>query len=121
MLIQKDQAIDDRIVNDIVVDAYDESERAMGWYCYLQDTITFPVKAKCIQSISTSPLVLNQVVEVIGMDSETNCEHDVFVEINWNSKPLCVPLKQLESINADDKTTQAFNDWSYWIAQGYQF
>ncbi len=28
---------EDRIAFEIVVDAYDETERAMGWYYYLQD------------------------------------------------------------------------------------
>ena len=31
------QEIEDRIEMQITVDTYDESEAAMGWYCYLQD------------------------------------------------------------------------------------
>ena len=40
------QEIEDRIEMQIIVDTYDESEAAMSWHCYLQDTITFPFKAK---------------------------------------------------------------------------
>ena len=38
------QEIEDRIEMEIVVDAYDESERAMGWCTYLQDNMTFPLQ-----------------------------------------------------------------------------
>ena len=33
-----------RIIDEIVVDAYGEQERAMGWYYYAADKITFPFK-----------------------------------------------------------------------------
>jgi hypothetical protein len=41
--------IENRIEIEIVVDAYDESERAMGWYYCLQDNLAMPFKAECIQ------------------------------------------------------------------------
>ena len=116
-----DQAIEDRIEMEIVVDAYHESERAMGWYYYLQDNMTFPFKAKCIKSISSSPLSVNEIVTVMGMGDTENCEHDMLVAINWDKRKLCVPLKQLEGINVSDETQQALTDWSYWISQGYCF
>ena len=34
-----------RITMEIVVDAYDTHERAMGWYYYLQDQLQFPFTA----------------------------------------------------------------------------
>jgi hypothetical protein len=34
--------IENRIEMEIVVDAYNESERAMGWYYYLQDNLAMP-------------------------------------------------------------------------------
>ncbi len=33
-----------RIEMEVVVDAYNEEERAMGWYCYLEEQLTFPFK-----------------------------------------------------------------------------
>jgi hypothetical protein len=42
--------------NEIVVDAYDAGERAMGWYYYLEDKIHFPFQAKCITAKVVSPL-----------------------------------------------------------------
>lgn len=43
---EKDPIREKRIDYEIVVDAYDESERAMGWYYYLADKISFPFLAK---------------------------------------------------------------------------
>ena len=40
----------------IVVDAYDEGERAMGWYYYLEDRLSFPFKARCMRQELKSPL-----------------------------------------------------------------
>ena len=114
------QEIEDRIDMEIVVDACDESERAMGWFYYLQDNMTFPFKAKCVKLVSISPLLLNEIVEVGGMDSE-HCESDMFAEIKWKGRALCVPLKQLDGIEVDDKTRQALTDWAYWISHGYHF
>ena len=35
--VKKDGVREERINMEIVVDAYDEEERAMGWYYYLAD------------------------------------------------------------------------------------
>ena len=107
---------------EIGVDAYNESERAIGWYYYLQENLNVPFKAKCILLASASPLKIGEIIEVVAMDSEENCEYDIFVKIKWkNKETFCVPLKQLEGINVIDTTEQALNDWTYWISQGYCF
>ena len=35
------------ILTEIVVDAYGADERAMGWYCYLEEKLGFPFTARC--------------------------------------------------------------------------
>jgi len=35
-----------RILEDIVVDAYTSEERAIAWYYYLEEKLSFPFKAK---------------------------------------------------------------------------
>ena len=39
-----------RITYEIVVDAHDSEERAMGWYNYMDDKLDFPFHAKIISS-----------------------------------------------------------------------
>jgi hypothetical protein len=45
---KRDKEREDRIVMEVVVDTYDEVERAMTWYYYLEDRLHFPFTAICI-------------------------------------------------------------------------
>ena len=42
--IRENKVREKRIMNDIVVDCYNEQEQAMGWYYYLEDNLNFPFK-----------------------------------------------------------------------------
>ncbi len=111
---------------EIIVDCYGEIERAMGWYCYLQEKLTFPFWARCIAKRVTSPLKVADEVEVLGMapdaECERECEREMFVVVRWEGEGLAVPLSQLEVIrDADDETQEAVEDWLYWSKKGYRF
>ncbi len=119
---KRDPARERRITMEIVVDAYDTSERAMSWYYYLQGQLRFPFTATCMAKRAISPLRVKDEVEVIGMPGEDECEHEMFVTVRWEKDGLAVPLSQLRPINATSKqTTQAVEDWHYWIKTGYEF
>jgi hypothetical protein len=119
--VETDEATEHRIEMEIVVDAYGEEERAMGWYCYLQDRLTFPFLARCIARRVTSPLKAGDEVEVLEMAPEEECEREMFVLMRWEREDLAVPLSQLEVIHADDRTEEAAGDWLYWSQKGYRF
>ena len=40
---------EDRITMEVVVDAYDAAERAMGWFGYLENELEFPFTARCME------------------------------------------------------------------------
>ena len=105
---------------EIVVDAHDEGERAMGWYRYLGDQLQFPFTATCIAKRAISPLRIKDEVEVIGMPDEDECAGEVFVTIRWEKDGLAAPLSQLKPIShTDEQTRQAIEDWptgSGWAA-----
>lgn len=119
--IEKDETREHRIEMEIIVDAYDEEERAMGWYYYLDEKLSFPFLAKCIAKRSTSPLKVGDEVEMIGMAPEDECEHEMFVMIRWKGEEPAVPLSQLEGVSVDDATQEAIEDWHYWVERGYEF
>ena len=110
-----------RIDMEIIVDAYDECERAMGWYYYLEEHLQFPFTATCVCTRAISPLQVKDEVEVLRMAEEDESEHEMFVIIRWGKKGLAVPLSQLRPFAADSETTQAVEDWHYWVKQGYRF
>jgi len=119
--IKEDKTIEDRISMEIVVDAYNEAERAMGWYYYLEDKLVFPFEAKCIATRATSPLVIGEKVEVKKMAPEAECEHAILVMISWQRRSLAVHLDQLKPSSANNETLQAIADWQYWVKRGYEF
>ena len=112
---------EERIIMQIVVDAYNEDERAMGWYCHLENEMAFPFTARCREKRSISPLRSKDKVTVVGMADSDECLEEMLVEIEWDEDELAVPLSQLEVLKADDATRQAVADWHYWVGRGYQF
>lgn len=119
---EKDPARENRIHDEIIVDANGPEEQAMGWYYYLQDTIQFPFTARCIEERSISVLRIGDEIEILGMAPESECEHEMFVETRWERRNLAIPLSQIEPIRATDPASrQAVADWHYWIARGYTF
>jgi hypothetical protein len=119
---KREQAREERIETEIVVDAHDQEERAMGWYYYLEDTLHFPFLTRCISERPISPLRLGDEVEIVGMAPEDECSREMFVETLWEHKrKLAIPLSQLEVIQGDGETKQAVEDWHYWVEMGYEF
>ena len=118
---KKDDAREGRIYMEAVVDAHDSEERALGWYCYLEDKIMFPFDAECITADKRTPLEPGERVKVLKMSGEDFCEHDMYVDILWRDKPLAIPLALVLPVNADEDTDEAVGDWHYWKGQGYLF
>ena len=119
--IETDTEREYRIDMEIVVDAYDSEERAMGWYYYVSDNCNFPFKAKCIAERRTSPLNINDEVLVEDTAPGDECEKEILVDIKWNDRKLSVPLSQLEGVDIDEETQQVIEDWHYWVNKGYEF
>ena len=119
----RDEQREHRIEMEIVVDAYGEDERAMGWYYYLDDKPRFPFTATCSTKRVISPLRVGDEVEVIGMPGEEECSHEMFVSIAWDRKDgLAVPLSQLKpGGDTDEGTQEAIEDWHYWVRMGHEF
>jgi hypothetical protein len=105
----------------VVVDAYDATERAMGWFAYLENELEFPFTAKCRQRRAISPLLVGDEVEVVGMAPADECESEIFVMVRWEHDGLGVPLSQLSPTDASIATTVAVEDWHYWMQRGYRF
>jgi Calcium binding len=115
-----DEEREQRITMEIIVDAYTPEEQAMGWYSSLEDRLRFPFAARCITERRISQLSVGDEVEVAGMAPEEECQHEMFVLIRWERRPLAVPLVQLEGVAVDEQTRQVIEDWHYWVAQGYE-
>ena len=110
-----------RIQQEIVVDAHNAEEQAMGWYYYLEAQLRFPFRAKCIALRAISPVRKGQEVEVVGLAPAEECGREMFITVRWEPRTLAIPLMQLKTTQADKATRQAVEDWHYWVDQGYEF
>ncbi|HEY1580698.1 MAG TPA: calcium-binding protein [Terracidiphilus sp.] len=117
----RDPIREERIHDEVIVDAYGPEEQAMGWYYYLENKICFPFQAKCVASKVVSPLRKGEIVEVRRLGPEVACANDMLVLIRWQGRNMAVPLCQLAAIDPDESTKKAIEDWHYWVAQGYCF
>ena len=116
--IPKDSKREKRIDYEIVVDAYHEEERAMGWYYYLEDNLNFPFSAKWLDSRNPEK---EKNVNVIDLSSTDDCLHDMFVEVEYKNEQYSAKLKHIKAIDVDEATQTAIEDWMYWVERGYQF
>ena len=119
--VEKDKDREYRIDMEVVVDAYDSEERAIGWYYYVSDECDFPFKARCITERRKSPLSVNNKVEVLGTSPAEECEREIYVDIRLNDRKLAVPLSQLEGIDTSEETKRVIEDWHYWVKREYEF
>ena len=110
-----------RIDDEVIVDAYDSTERAMSWYYYLEGKLHFPFAASRIARRQSSPLKVGERVEVVGMASEDECMSEALVVVNRSKTKLAVPLGQIKCDSGDEQTCQAVEDWHYWLARGYTY
>ncbi len=75
-----DQAREERIEIEIVVDCYNESERYSAWICYLEDKLEFPFRARCVAARKSSPLKSGEKVEIVSMlDEDWDEPSEIFV------------------------------------------
>jgi hypothetical protein len=119
--IQKNPEREHRIANEAIVDCYNESERAMGWYYYLERALVFPFKARCHAVRKTSPLAVGDIVRVLALADEDDCTSEIMVAIEREQNALAVPLSQLTCVTRRGSTLRGVGDWHYWVARGYVY
>jgi hypothetical protein len=110
-----------RIEMEVVVDAYNEEERATAWYCYLEEQLAFPFEGHIRKTMAASPLSSGETVSVIGLAHEDLCRVGIFVRVRSKQRDAVVPLAQIVPTNSDEATQVAVADWHYWHDRGYAF
>ncbi|HUG35176.1 MAG TPA: calcium-binding protein [Anaerolineales bacterium] len=120
--IPENKTREERIANEVTVDAYGSEEVMVGWLTYLQDNLAGPFEAECIEEMKISPLRKGEKITVLELiDADENLGGDFFVLIEWMGRKMGVPLAQLKPLKSSKETRQAIEDWQYWKARGYLF
>lgn len=118
---QEDAEREERITMEIVVDAYNSDEQAVGWYCYLENTLTFPFQVEMVDDPSRP----GRPVTVTALADADDCRHEMYVTAEWvdedgDEDEDDLPLADVRPVKADAKTAEAVADWHYWTEMGYQ-
>jgi Calcium binding len=120
--IAESKARENRIRNQIIVDAYNSDEVMMSWLVYLEDLLACPFEAECIEQRKISPLRKGEKVTVLQLlADEDDIGGNFFVQIEWGGRKMGVPLTQLKPLHTDKETKQAIEDWQYWWVRGGRF
>lgn len=99
---KKDPEREARIEEEVLVDCYNEAERVSGWFCYLENQLTCPFTAECVNQSEVSPLKLGEHVRVLKiLDTEAASNGAFFGQVEWQGRKLGVPLADLKAIKAD--------------------
>jgi hypothetical protein len=81
---------------------------------------TRPFTARCRFARPIFVLKVKEVVEVLGMAPEEECESEMFVWVGRAGEQVAVPLAQLQPLSKDQETQEAVGDWLYWVDRGYE-
>ena len=56
-----------RIVDEIIVDAYTDDERAMSWYYHLEGELRFPFESECVKQWPISRLRKGEKIQITAL------------------------------------------------------
>ncbi|NJK38947.1 MAG: calcium-binding protein [Oscillatoriales cyanobacterium RM2_1_1] len=120
----EDEAREQRIDSEVIVDAYTEEEQVLGWYYYLDNKLSFPFQAKWSGDSATDKKAV-KTVQVVGMPPEEECMNEMQVEVQFldtrGKDTFSVPLANIQPVKVDANTAEAIADWHYWVEMDYAF
>ena len=104
VLAKKDQ---EKRIDIVLTDAYDEDERQIAFCCYLEDHITFPFNAR-IRDDKDS-----ETFTVLGFTSLT--PHRVVCEIDLKGTLSRMPLSEIEPLEKNSSNSTVINDYLHFL------
>lgn len=119
----KDAEREERIRDEITVDAHGDSEVATSWYYYLEEKLDFPFEAMVYTHKKRNPP--NSIshsaskIRVLGLAPLQRCSVQqiwamaILLTGGWET-PIHILLTDLNSVEADETREEALSDWMYW-------
>ena len=115
MAKSKDEEREHRILYEVIVDAYDDEEQAMGWYYYMAENLAFPIKAKVEMPMRGGKLEVKDIniVEIDPKSEEGRAIRLGIVEGKSERVQYLSP-EHIVSLKTSDENLEIINDWLYW-------
>jgi hypothetical protein len=96
------------LIDEAMVDAYDEEEQFMGMVYTLEEHLNFPFQAK----------VMGDVVEVVGIDDRrSDLRRGIMAKARKGGKEHAFPLSELEPLAPDETTAEWLEAYRYWLSK----
>jgi hypothetical protein len=93
------------LLDQAVVDCYDEEEEFGGMLCTLEDNLSFPLQAEA----------LGDPVEVIGLDSRrSSLRNGIVARVRKRDKEYTVGLSELVIVDPDPTSAEWVEVYRYW-------
>ena len=109
-----DDEMQEKIDDEIIVDAYDEYEQSMGWFYFFDETLENPFTATA-QLKKRDGTTESKQVKVVGLASKeedfTNKDFNLEIEQGQYLRPIA--YSALSAIKASDETLEAFGIWDF--------
>ncbi len=110
-----DENRENRIKNEVIVDCKNEAEEMTGWYYYMYDGLSFPMKGLANIPTSGNKTAQKKVKIVkIDPDSEKGNIFKVGVMESTGRQITFISLDYLIRIEESDDNVELINDWLYW-------
>jgi hypothetical protein len=96
------------LLEEAIVDCYDEEEQFTGVLITLDESLQFPLQAK----------VLGQVVEVTGLDqARSSLRRGILATVRAGDQESRIPLSELEFIDPDPTSAEWLAMYRYWLGE----
>lgn len=118
-----EEKMNEIIMLEIVVDAKDDDDVAMGWFYYMQDELEFPFEAEMEAKNRRGEKSVIEI-DVLGLssDNENNNSPEVILEVSekGSERVMNVGISKLQNAKGDESTQNAVAVWKYWQAGKYR-
>ena len=115
MYREHDPIRDERILNEAIVDCYDEDEERMGWYYYMTDNLTLPIAAKVRFPMKGGQTEVRPA-QIVEVDPKTEQGGVVRLGVTEGDSQRVqhISPEYLVSMATTPENAQVINDWLYW-------
>ena len=110
-----DEDREKRIKDEVIVDCHNEGEEMTGWYYYMQDAMSFPMKG--LANIpSSGGKTAQKKVKIVGLDSKSETGQPMRIGVieNGGRQVTYISPEYLIRIEEAEDNIEILNDWLYW-------
>jgi hypothetical protein len=106
---------EERIQNEVIVDCNNEAEEMTGWYYYMDDALSFPMKGLA-NVPSSGGKTAQKKVKIVSLDPKSKEGQPIRIGVveNGGRQVSYISPEYIIRIEEADDNIEILNDWLYW-------